>query len=229
MHAPNQLVRLRFLARLKADIKLYESDVVACFSKPDAESLQVLLQNIVYRQETLKDNYYGEGALQSEIEYALNSMQDYVAGLLVTAERNVGDGRYELLITVGEAPSVLLELKRIRPNALNYEPLLPDASEYLPRSAKWYINQLDMARNLLGRATRDELRRLVIVLPDFYKGATSVADVEKGAEAQCGEYLERSGPGTVGFTVVQVGWTLLVKAVSAAGSQMRKPPWADKH
>ena len=124
---------------------------------------------------------------------------------------------------------VLLELKRIRPNALNYEPLLPDASEYLPRSAKWYINQLDMARNLLGRATRDELRRLVIVLPDFYKGATSVADVEKGAEAQCGEYLERSGPGTVGFTVVQVGWTLLVKAVSAAGSQMRKPPWADKH
>ena len=75
---------------------------------------------MVDRQDTLKDNYYSEGALQSEIESALNSMQDYVGGFHVTAERNVGSGRYDLCISVDSCPPVLLELKRICPNAVNY-------------------------------------------------------------------------------------------------------------
>ena len=228
LQVPNQLVRLRFLARLKADIKLHESDVIACFSKPDAESVQRLLQRIVDRQDTLKDNFFGDAALQSEIKSALNTVTDYVDGLQVTAERNVVDGRYNLLINVGSSPPVLLELKRIRPNALDYEPLLANAKIFFPRAAKWYSTQLDMARDLLGKASADDLRCLRIVLPHLNKGAKRVIDVENGAEFQCADYLRRLGPGTAGFTVVQVGWTLLVKAVSPDGSHVSESEREDK-
>jgi hypothetical protein len=215
---PNELVRGRFLERLKSDIELHESDVLACISNPDAESVRRLLQKIVDRQDTLKDNYYSEGALQSEIESALNSMQDYVGGFNVTAERNVGSGRYGLCIRGDSRPSVLLELKRIRPNAVNYGPLLADTKFYFPRGAKWLISELNFARDLLAKTTPDDLRRLEIVFPDLYKGCVSVAEVERAAELQCSEYLRQMPPGAVGFTVVQVGWILLVNIVKASGS-----------
>jgi hypothetical protein len=211
---PNELVRGLFLVRVKQDIDLHESDVIACFSNPDAESVRRLLQKIVDRQETLKDNYFGEGALQSEIESALNTMQDYVDGFSVAAERDVGDGRYDLCISVDSSPPVLLELKRIRPNAINYRPLLAGSNSFLPRAVNWQIFHLNLARELLTKTSPEDLRRLEIVLPDKYNGFASVSQVETGAELQCSKYLRQLPPGAVGFTVVQVGWTLLVKAVS---------------
>ncbi len=213
LYAPNELVRSRFLSRLRADLELHESDVLASFSNPDAESVRRVLQKIVDRQETIKDNYYGEAALQSEIESALNTVQEYVDGLQVSAERNVGNGRYDLLIKVGSAPPVLLELKRVRPNAINYAPLLAGANIYFPRAVKWNLPRLNFARDLLGKASPNDLRCMEIVLPDLYSGLTSVAQIEKSAEIQCSAYLRHMAPGAVGFTVVQVGWILLVKPV----------------
>jgi hypothetical protein len=215
---PNELVRWRFLEFLKSDIELHESDVCACFSNPDAGSVQRLLQKIVDQKDTLKDNYYSEGALQSEIECALNTMQDYVGGLNVTAERNVGEGRYDLCISVDSLPPILLELKQIRPNAVDYRQLLANTNLFLPKAVKWKISQLNFARNLLAKITPEELRSLDIVFPDLYNGCVSVAQVENAAVVQCSEYLRQMPPGAVGFTVVQVGWTLLVKKVSASGS-----------
>jgi hypothetical protein len=222
LHVPNELVRGRFLARLKSDIKLHESDVLACFLDPNAESVQKLLQKIVDRQDTFKDNFYSEGAFQSEIESALNTMQDYIAGMNVTAERNVGCGRYDLCIEVPPSPSVVLELKRIRPNAVNYGPMLRAGQHlYLPRAAKWNILQLKSARDLLAQNSAEGLRDLEIIMPDLYNGCVSVRQVEDGAQLQCYEYLKSMPSGTVGFTVVQVGWILLVKRVSAAsGTEM---------
>ncbi len=85
---------------------------------------------------------------------------------------------------------------------------------------KWLISHLNFARDLLAKTTPEDLRRLDIVFPDLYNGCVSVSDFERAAELQCSEYLRRMPPGSVGFTVVQVGWTLLVKRVSTSGSYL---------
>ena len=213
LYAANELVRTRFLSHLRADLDLHEADILACFSNPDAESVRRVLQNIVDRQETIKDNSYGEGALQSEIESALNAVQENVDGLQVRAERNVGDGRYDLCIQVGSAPTIVLELKRVRPNAVDYAPLIAGANVFLPRTVKWNLSELNIARGLLGKALPSDLRQIKIVFPELYSGLTSVAQIENSAEKQCNAYLRQMPRGAVGFTVIQVCWIFLVKAV----------------
>ncbi len=61
------------------------------------------------------------------------------------------------------APPVLLELKRICPNAVNYGPLLADTNFYLPSAVKWLISHLNFARDLLAKTTPQDLRRLDFV------------------------------------------------------------------
>ena len=144
-------------------------------------------------------------------------MQDYIAGMNVIAERNAGCGRYDLCIEIPPSPRVVLELKRIQPNAVNYGPMLRAGKHLnLPSAAKWNVLQLNTARDLLAKNSAEELRDLEISLPHLYNGCVSVRQVEDDAQLQCNQNIKSMSSGTVGFTVVQVGWILLVKRVSAA-------------
>jgi hypothetical protein len=98
LQVPNQQIRGPFLDRLRNTITSGRSEFVSCFTNPTAESMQILMQNIVDGQETVKDNYFSESALQTELETALNAVRREMRGFVVLAGRSAGGGRFDLCI-----------------------------------------------------------------------------------------------------------------------------------
>jgi hypothetical protein len=220
LQVPNKLVRGRFLDRLRNTIDLRGSDFTSCFTDPTAVSLQALLQNILDKQETVKDNFFSGGALQTELECVLNAVQREERGLTVLAGRSAANGLFELCIGMDGRIMILLELKRVCPNAIDYSGLGIDITSNLPMNTarmNWYPEEFKAAQKCLKGLSEEELRCLAIN-PDWNENAKSVEELELQASVQCLKNLddlkarvpERA---IYGFTVIQVGWRLVVKRV----------------
>jgi hypothetical protein len=181
--------------------------------------MQVLMQNIVDGQETVKDNYFSESALQTEIETALNAVRREMRGFVVLAGRSAADGRFDLCIGMNDGSMILLELKRVRTNAIDYSGFGIDVTSCLPQDTlakSWYREQYHAARECMKGLSDENLRSLAIN-PEWNK-AKSVEELELKASTQCAKYLSdlttRFPKRKIcGFTVIQVGWRLLVKRV----------------
>ncbi len=171
-------------------------------------------------QETVKDNYFSESALQTELETAMNAVRREMGGFVVQAGRSAVDGLFDLCIGMDDGSMILLELKRVRPNAIDYSRFGMDVTRCLPQdtSAKsWYREQYHAALEYM-KGLSDENLRCLAINPDWNNKAKSVEELELKASIQCAKSLSdlttRFPKRKIcGFTVIQVGWKLLVKRV----------------
>ena len=127
------------------------ADIVDGFKNPDAKFLQDLVNYIVGLIESPLDNTFSEGALETAIAtflvsiQRLSSMQMYK----VEAEVNIANGMYfgDLLISMqsesGCTTQLLVELKRIRPNALVYKFGIPQAIQNIHHANLTETNRTD--------------------------------------------------------------------------------------
>ena len=120
---PNEIARIQYLEQLQKIIKLNQNDVTGFISEPTEKNLKLLLDNILSKQETIYDNSMSEGGLQTSIESALRAFCLFRPNIFesITAEKiyhtEGGTLRADLVLTTSDEVFVI-ELKRIRPNAL---------------------------------------------------------------------------------------------------------------
>ena len=220
---PNRLIRGPFLDKLMDYLKLTKSNAMFCLENPTAESIQNLLQGIVDGDESRRDNAFSEAALQTELEAALRAVQRHSVGFSLRAERDVGKRRYIVCISKQDGENIVLELKRIRPKAIDYSSNTTMKHVVnVPGSTAavyWSDAMLLAARQYLEKHSEAELRGLRIVPNDrkWYMECKSVEELEGKAEVQCADYMSKiykTCTRVKGYTVIQVGWKLLVKSVS---------------
>jgi hypothetical protein len=209
------MVRGPFLNMLARNIEAISKDVRSCFQDPDEEKLKQLLQNIVDSQETIKDNSFSEGALQCEIEAALRATKEVP---VIRAEKDNKTGRCDLYIEMNQNIKIVIEFKRIRPNGIDHKTIPGELPEELSilmskKRINWYTSYYQQLKDHLQELTDDQIYELRTIEARYGSSvvpAVSVKDLEASAGAQCIRYKRAMGA-TYGFTVIQVGWRLLVR------------------
>ena len=235
-----------FLDRLlSSDDRFLNHNIIEFIDSPSVEGLRALLTpyvNLV--PDPLWDNHAPESALQLVCTLMFQNLigashhvefkVDRVNGEFVEngKKKERSTGYVDVwLHSLESNNAVMIELKRIRPNAL----IIPTVDSAVTANVDWYPENFTKVFNELAKyaereetlpepAKKDTLRglRLHKDRKKLYMNGKyvpeSVADVEEKAMEQVKEYeLPRSSvvPVSVArFTVVQVGKPLLIKKVS---------------
>ena len=111
---------------------------------------------------------------------------------------------------------IIIELKRIRPNAIS----LPNHIE----KSSWYVEDFDKLKQDLEKMNENELQQVEIFASqrNYYNKCKSVQQLLNQAKQQVKKYAklkkqttEKSKPkkSIITFVVIQVGWPLIVKEI----------------
>ena len=222
---PNELVTGPLFERLREKLQLSMDKIINTIDSPTEEAVKDLLWSIVSKLEARMDNVYPESGLHSALESAFRATVGYRGDYTVHSECPV-DGRgdfaqkFDLLLKHNKN-SLLLELKRLRPNGI----CVPNTgSNFHDVSTS---TRLLHFKQFTENISADVLRtyRISQLALDIWnsKGVrwpvgTTVADVESSAQRQALNYkrlLSKKDPSESirAFSVVQVGWPLLVKEI----------------
>jgi len=208
LRIPNEMVRGPLMENLQSFLQLNEGDIINMIKNPSVERVKNLIWSIVGKQQTLHDNSFSEAGLQGEIESALRACANFTGGrFIVYAERDLLGGRKRCdMVLIYEKFALLVEFKRIRPNALDTQPTS-------------HPMELRAFCELWSAKSDEDLRSSPIVgNKHLYSQHSQVIQLEDDATKQALVYkqLLKEDPQfnshqIRAFTVVQVGWPILVK------------------
>ena len=220
LRVPNKLAKIGFIDRLKQVLSLPEKLLLNVEDDPNKETVHALLAAIIEKQQSLFDNSLSEGGLQHMIEAALRAQFRGQVGLGIEEPVTTGgdDGRNDVRIKFG-GKIVVIELKRVRLNALFPPPELKAGHPPIKKATNWHPRDREKLINYLKVQTNDVLYKYEIC-SDFHGmcKAKSVSEIlEKGCcqvkECMTQISKENSSNTCYAFVAVQVGFPLIVEQV----------------
>jgi hypothetical protein len=132
---------------------------------------------------------------------------------------------------MNKGETIVIELAQIRPNAIDYSAWSTrngTACISLPANTQdmnWTFHEYDSALGFLVHLDEKDMHsiKLARINPESYMNATSIADLESVASMQCAHTINnlmKISPERkfVGFTVIFVGWRVLVRQVQSSTS-----------
>mmetsp|Transcript_27430 Transcript_27430/g.84191 ORF Transcript_27430/g.84191 Transcript_27430/m.84191 type:complete len:598 (-) Transcript_27430:308-2101(-) len=126
LKVPNEVVRHKLLVSIESRLKskVNDDDFLATFETPTEASLTTYFDKILDPMGTLLDNKFSEAGVQAIFEATLRQAQKQAKtghisceGRRQNADLSGRDGYSDILIVLSDV-AVLLELKRVRPNAV---------------------------------------------------------------------------------------------------------------
>ncbi|KAL6067261.1 AAA family ATPase [Balamuthia mandrillaris] len=235
LRPPNTLVTGPLFNHLREKLQLNMDQIVHTICHPNEETVKNLLWGVICKLGVRMDNAFPEAGLHAALESAFRAtvglkgvytvssefpLLDVVGGKTKWNEARVHKldyaKRHDLILRY-ENQVLMLELKRLRPNGI----IIPGKDKSFQCVSLHGI--LQQFQKFTEQATPETLRsyKLSELLLNILKErpGTTVADLERKAQEQARKYkqLLLANDPTIesieAFTVVQVGWPLLVKRV----------------
>jgi hypothetical protein len=220
---PNELITGPLFDRLKERLQLNMDQIVKTIRSPTEETVKDLLWDVISKLGVTMDNNFTEAGLQAGLVGAFKATIGYKglytveAECLLPAKGKKPDyaKRIDLILRYGNQV-LLLELKRLQPRGIvvpgregafekvDFPSVLEDFKESLPTESE---------------ALRDLKLSDYVQKTSKLPSGSRVRDLEKKAEEQARHYKDLlskkdlSITSIQAFTVVQVGWPILVKEV----------------
>jgi len=222
MKIPNWLRYTEFLPRLKSLVQLDESLLTILDNNPSAENMNKFLWSFVEQIKTPLDNYYSETSLQILLEGCMRASLHSVKTLHIAAEFEYSNliNQSDLIFCFSDK-LFLLELKRIRPNAIDYAGL--DVSFLVTKNPSWDHDSLLRNREFLTKpGVQLENFNIHHDMKGYYKDCTSVTALLEVAKDQVKSYANKlkneadsrfAGKNIHKYAVVQVGYKFVVRHI----------------
>ena len=221
MKIPNEMRYSEFVPRLLKKIHFDIQYFIKFTRNPDAINMKEFLWSILSELEILYGNLFDELSLQALLERAFL----YIGGLTVEASKryvlqNKKTKESDLLFYQKDAKDVYpLELKRVRPNAIEY-PEEENNQNFKSKPINWYPSVYEENRIYLMNKSEEQLENFKIRKEYCYQNNndTSVKQLIFSAKKQLSEYAnllqneDYMKDKTIHkFVVVQVGYPIIVK------------------
>ena len=221
MKIPNLMRYSEFVPRLFKKMHFDTQYFIKFTRNPDAINMKEFLWSILSELEIMYGNLFDELSLQALLERAFL----YIGGLTVEASKryvlqNKKTKEPDLLFYQKDAKDVyLLELKRVRPNAIEY-PEEENNQKFKSKPINWYPSEYEENRIYLMNKSEEQLENFKIRKEYCYQNNndTSVKQLIFSAKKQLSEYAnllqneDYMKDKTIHkFVVVQVGYPIIVK------------------
>jgi hypothetical protein len=130
----NEINRLDFVSRLVHRLELAQTLWRKFQIEKSASSLQSMLHQVVDKQQTIFDNFFSEGALQSTLEASFRASRVAVEAEFPVQDDKKNSERSDLIFTTDEDVKAIIDLKCLRLNCIQpqADPLLTEIPE------RWY-------------------------------------------------------------------------------------------
>ena len=224
MKIPNQMRYYEFLPRLLDKVNFDSQMLYTLNMDPSEANMKNFLWSILSNVKTLYDNLFDELSLQAVLEVGISRITNGIMKMQIEASKNYflkkGNRESDLIFyTKGSNTVFLLELKRVRPNAIDY--VEKENKKKFGDEVNWYRNQYVENRQYLQSLTEEQLENFKIREKYQYQnGLGSVKQIISRATDQVSNYanLLQKEPymqeKTIHkYVVVQVGYPIIVKKI----------------